>query len=337
MSSKSSKRSNSNSSSNRRKSRPSPESAAHSIQSDASAEWEGEVKLTDYEIDFINGIIIKEYKELENNRKLLGIIVRVTEFFQNKVLPIGKTLISLGKKVRHSIQDSIAKATNPKLSDDIKTQDGVEKALAKLEILIFNDAFEYFTSEGKELSYDDVLKYIELGSVKERIKFAYTMHYRLQDREIPNGFNDSLAMMFIVHSMCQSEVDYTSTSYEESDIKEAIEKCTEMTPGTYLPEGEYAVNNSNAPKAQKPEYKYVNYLPNGPWWAVRLSDGKKRPVTNEEWAMLHQVKSNPFPVQPTVPHNIPAKPQRKSAKRRRKEQVPVQEQSKRTRRSTRKT
>jgi hypothetical protein len=329
----------------------SPDNSAHSV----SNGWDTENILNPVELAFIVEINAK-YNQMQKNTEFFRKINTAVEVMTKTIRPIGNVLWSTGKILKRKIEDSFMIAINQEMSNNIDEKDRIENAIARLELIIYNDSFEYFLQKGKSLTYDEIKTYVDMhdGKIKNMIHLAYTLVYKLQGRPVPQ-IPESLIIMYIVHSQCQPEVDYTGKSYTKGQILRVIEKCLEKTPGSYLPEGQHAVSNSKRMEVEIPGYKFV-YNPVTHRWDKKFDDGRVESPTSEDIKMLHQVKPNPFLVQPNVPRNIPAKEQRKSAKRRRKgelylqeqaqrksakrrrkEQVPVQEQSKRTRRSTRKT
>ena len=120
--------------------------------------------------------------------------------------------------------------------------------------------------------------------IKNMIELAYKLHYKLLGRDTFD-FNDSLAIMYIVHLRCQNIVDYTSTSYTRVQIDRVIKKCLEKEEGTFLPEGAHAPNNSKRIKIEAPGFKLVQNPLKG--WRKKYVDGHSSSPTNEEKLILN--------------------------------------------------
>jgi len=296
----------------------SPDDSAHT--DDSKVKSEEEIRLTPSEIKFIT-TINKQYETMKQRTEFITKIIGTTRQIGELMRPIAKTLLSWGKFLKHKIEDSYMIAINQNVSDNIKEKEGIEKALARLEVIIYNDAFEHFTSDKKTLSYRTIKDYINAngGKIKNMIQFAYIMCYKLQGRGTLEGFEESLenlAIMYIVHSQCQPEVDYTATSYTQKEIEGAIDACFYKEPGTYLPKGKRAAPNSRRISIKAPGYKLKQNPVTGRLTRV-YDDGREVSPTSEDKRIFY----------PTKPHTKRAFAEG---------QVPVQGPTKRAKRSTRK-
>jgi hypothetical protein len=221
----------------------------------------------------------KALEQHETRAKIVGTM-------RSTASSIGKFLLSKSKLIARSLKESYMTAINSQLVGDIESQEGTMRVLARLEIIIYEKAEDYFTEEGYYLDYELIEEYIHLNKdkIKNMIKLAYKLHYKLLGRDSPE-FNDSLAIMYIVHLKCQNIVDYTSTSYTRKQIEDVIKICLKKKKGTFLPEGAHAPNNSKRIKIEAPGFKLVQNPVKE--WRKEYDDGRLSSPTNEEKLILN--------------------------------------------------
>jgi hypothetical protein len=268
--------------------KPSPDSSAKSVSSEVSSLSSPKSKkdvyvnqpinLTPGEMAFITNVN-KQYEDIQKRVEFLIKIHSTVKSIGKTMQPFGAAIWKRAMKIKHNIEDSFMIAIQPKLTHDIEEQEDIQTILAQLEVAIFEDAFHHFNQDKKviDLTRDNVKKYIEKnqGEMGKRIELAYRIFYKLQGKNYTCKLPQKI--MFVVHALCQDEIDYTD-NYTEEQIDAAIEECLHKSSSDIMSESNRNVTGPKSRAIGGPG-KLVHDVKKDRWFRVN-TDGKKQRITH---------------------------------------------------------
>lgn len=268
--------------------KPSPESSAKSVSSEVSSlsspesekhVWTNQpIALTPGEMAFITNVN-KQYEDIQKRAEFLIKIHSTVKRIGKTVRPISAAIWKRAMRIKHTIEDSFMIAIQPKLTANIEEQKQIQHTLAQLEVAIFEDAFQYFNQDDDDidLTRHNIEEYIEnnQGEMGKRIELAYRLFYKLQGKNYTCKLPQKI--MFIVHALCQDEIDYTD-NYTEEQIDAAIEECLHKSSSDIMSESNRNVTGPQSRAIGGPG-KLVHDVKKDRWFRVN-KDGKKQRITH---------------------------------------------------------
>ena len=293
-------------------SRSSPESSAHTIDSNMSSlssvksqnknQWNQEIILTPMELAFIADMK-KKYDAIQKREELISNIhKKISDTVKNiitNVTPIAQkfweNFVLKAKKNRHNLEDSIMAAMQPKLAQDIDNEIKRAQMLAELEVAIFDDAFNYFNPVNDSMDMEQENRYITRTNIEkyivnnpnnpiittpigDLIQSAFKLH------GANYVVNESQKIMYIVQILCDDIMVYTNTTPTKNAIDKAIAECIYKSSSDIMSETTSDKNYAKSRGIGGPE-RLIHNPQTDRWYIVNRNGIRKRIINPKKYGL----------------------------------------------------